>query len=176
MYSKRLESLFSEKKIRIGDRIRVQKGEKTFEGLLMPKTEFSDPDCIVIKLDSGYNIGIEYRKDIKISKIKDTKTTGEKKLGKVSERLLDIDFNPEKPQVSLIATGGTIASRIDYRTGGVYAASTPKEILYNVPELVDIVNIKEMLTPVNRMSEDMGYKDWIKIAKSVCKRLNSDDA
>ena len=63
MYSKKIESLLSRKKIRVGDRIRVERKGKVHEGLLMPKTEFSDPHTIVIKLDSGYNIGVLYGKE-----------------------------------------------------------------------------------------------------------------
>jgi len=64
---------------------------------------------------------------------------------------------------------------VDYRTGGVHAASSPEEILHNVPELADIVNIHEMLSPVNKMSEDFSPKDWIETARVVAKRLNSED-
>ena len=50
----------------------------------------------------------------------------------------------------------------------------PKEILHNVPELRDFVNIKDILNPFTKMSEDMNYKDWQKIAKLCEKELNKD--
>jgi glutamyl-tRNA(Gln) amidotransferase subunit D len=173
MYSKKIETLLSRKKISVGDRIRVEKSKKVYEGLLMPKTEFSDPKTIVIKLDSGYNIGVSYGKGVKLSKLKG-KSSG-KSLGKVDKSLTRISFDPTKPPISMITTGGTVASRVNYEIGGVIAVSSPKEILHNIAELANIVNIRNMSSPINKMSEDMGPADWIEIAKAVAKSLNSSD-
>jgi glutamyl-tRNA(Gln) amidotransferase subunit D len=49
----------------------------------------------------------------------------------------------------------------------------PREFLHNVPELVDIVNIKHLRNPFNKASEDMDYKDWQEIARAVARDLNS---
>ncbi len=68
MYSPKLETLFKRKRIRIGSRIIITKSRKSHEGLLMPKTEMGDPDSVVIKLDSGYNIGIKYAAGVKVEK------------------------------------------------------------------------------------------------------------
>ncbi|MCK4714832.1 MAG: asparaginase, partial [Candidatus Aenigmarchaeota archaeon] len=178
MYSGKLEALFRKKGIRIGSRIRITRTGKPKEGLLMPKTELGDPDSVVIKLDSGYNIGIKYKAGVRIEK--DTgKTPGAVKkeksyeLGRVDRNLLKLKFDSRKPPVSLIATGGTIASRVDYRTGGVKAMENPREFLHNVPELADIVNVRHLRNPFTKMSEDMAYRDWQEIARSVARELNS---
>ncbi len=177
-YSKKLESLFKRKNIRVGSRIALTKCSKIHEGLLMPKTELGDPDSVVIKLDSGYNIGIKYAPEVRIDKAgsRTPKTVMDEKsyeLGRVSRELLKLKFNPKKPPVSLIATGGTIASRVDYKTGAVRALENPREFLHNVPELADVVNIKHLRNPLTKMSEDMGYRDWQEIARTVARDLNS---
>ncbi len=144
----------------------------------MPKTDMGDPDSIVIKLDSGYNIGLKHGAGVKISKSK-TRTPGavreekDYELGRVSKDLLKIKFNSKKPPISLVSTGGTIASRVNYKTGGVTGISNPREILHNIPELADIANIRHLRSPFTKMSEDMDYKDWQEIARAVAKDLNS---
>ena len=180
MYSKKIQTLLKRKGIKITDRICVTKGKTVFEGLLMPRPEIGNPGCLVLKLDSGYNIGIEIDNNTNIEKAKtkepeDVLKETKFELGKVRKELVKLVFDKNKPPVSLIATGGTIASRVDYRTGGVYALNEPKELLYNIPELADIVNVREMITPFTRMSEDMDPQEWIIIAKHVKKSLDSGD-
>lgn len=177
-YSRKLESLFKRKKIRVGSRISLSRGKKTYEGLLMPKTDVGDPDSLVIKLDSGYNVGIKFSAGSKLTKSlartpKPVKEEQAYELGRVSKDLLKLKFNPKKPPISLISTGGTIASRVDYRTGGVYALEDPREILHNIPELAEIANIKHLRSPFTKMSEDMGPADWQEIARAVARDLNS---
>ncbi len=176
MYSHEIHRILKRKKIGVGDRVLIEKSKKRYFGLLMPKPEFGNPNAIVIKLDNGYNIGFDM-KGLKISKSK-TKEPGaieeeaEYEFGRTKKSLLKTEFDPRKPKVSLLSTGGTIISRVDYRTGGVYAVENPKELLHNVPELVKIVNLK-MSNPMNKMSEDFDHEDWQELAKFVAKELNS---
>lgn len=44
-----------------GERIVVEKSGRILEGVLMPRTELGDDEHVVIKLDNGYNIGIDVR-------------------------------------------------------------------------------------------------------------------
>jgi glutamyl-tRNA(Gln) amidotransferase subunit D len=174
-YSPEIKKLL--KGIKIGDRISVTKGKRKYEGLLMPRTEMGNNNCIVLKLDNGYNIGIKYEKGIKVKKSKkpepkEVKEEAEFELGR--EKIKKIKFNPKKPKVSLIMTGGTIISRVDYRTGGVFALERPEELLTNIPELKDIVYIKNILSPIQKMSEDINYKDWQVLAELVAKELNNN--
>jgi glutamyl-tRNA(Gln) amidotransferase subunit D len=144
-----------------GDRIRVTKNGESHEGSLMPKAT-GDPDTVVLKLDNGYNIGIIPEK-VEILK-KHTAKKIEKKLS----------FSQDKPKISIISTGGTITSKVDYHTGGVKSLASAEELLLNVPKLADIVNVKNIVTPFTKMSEDMDSTDWPIIAKAVAKELNSD--
>jgi len=162
------------KGVRIGERISVTKGKQKYEGLLMPRTELGDRKAIVLKLDSGYNIGIRFEKGIKVEKSKkpEPKEIKEVKFEMGKEHIKTLRFDPKKPKISLIMTGGTIVSRVDYRTGGVYALEKPEELLTNVPELKNIVNIEDILSPFKKMSEDLNYKDWQTLAELTAKELN----
>jgi len=166
------------KNIKIGDRISIIKHKKTYEGLLMPRTELGDRNCIVIKLDSGYNIGISHEKGIKVEKSKkpepkEIKEEVKFEIGK--EKIKELKFDLKKPKVALIMTGGTIISRVDYRTGGVYALEKPEELLTNIPELKNIVFIEDIKIPFKKMSEDLNYKDWQLLASLTAKELNKNE-
>src|SRR5947208_16480097 len=100
----------------IGSIIRITtKSGEVFEGTLFPRSEYTDPDHIVLKLNNGYDIGIHYEKTEKIEVIGEgpephfTKPPPQPKSDGV-------------PRVANIPTGGTIAGRVDYRTGAVHPA------------------------------------------------------
>jgi len=174
-YSPSIQRALKKIKAKVGDRISIAKGKQIYEGLLMPRIEMGDKNSIVLKLDSGYNIGIRFGKGarIKKSKKREPKEIREEvkfELGK--EHFKKLKFDSKKPQISLVSTGGTIISRVDYRTGGVTALEKPEELLTNIPELKNIVNIKDVLIPFRKMSEDLNYKDWQKLAKLTAKELN----
>lgn len=137
-----------------GDKIKITTKNKTYEGTLMPSK-----DEIIIKLDSGYNIGIK-KKDIKkqelIEKLKEKK---EKKSIKQDKSL---------PKITILHTGGTIASKVDYRTGGVIAKFTPEDLLELVPELKKIAYIESELI-ANMWSDDLRFCHFEKIAKAIKK-------
>ena len=175
-YSKQIQK--SLKKIKIGDRISITKNKKTYEGLLMPRTELGDLNCIVLKLDSGYNIGIRHEKGVKVEKSKKAEPKEikeELKFEMEKEKLKELKFDTKKPKVALIMTGGTIISRVDYRTGGVYALEKPEEHLTNVPELKNIVFIEDIKIPFKKMSEDLDYKDWQTLAELTARELNKNE-
>ncbi len=163
MYSKRVNDFLKSNGISVGDMIKMSSKDLSYEGELMPKGEAGDEETIVIKLGNGYNIGLKFE-GMKIEKI----GSGEKLR---SFPQLQLRRNPLLPKVSLIYTGGTIGSKIDYKTGGVYMLLKPEELFYDVPELSGMANIE----PVNLMSiasEDMTPLEWVSIANSVAKALN----
>ncbi|MBN2571015.1 MAG: asparaginase, partial [Ignavibacteriales bacterium] len=134
-----------------------------FKGLILPRSETADPKHIVLKLNSGYNIGIlaEIVTDIQIRGRKEANY-------KIPEK--EFPYDPKKPFVKLLGTGGTIASRLDYRTGAVIPAFSPGELYGSVPELADICNLEtEKLYGV--FSENMGPEQWIGTAKAIGKEI-----
>jgi len=148
-----------------GDRVKIT-ADKVFEGVLLPRPSVLDQDIVVLKLDSGYNIGIAKKKIKKTERVKEHK--------KKARKTHPIRTNPKLPSVSVISTGGTISSSIDYVTGGVAADFTAKDFVAMCPELSDIANLKAKKL-MNVMSEDMCPEDWVKIAKSVVEELKSAD-
>jgi glutamyl-tRNA(Gln) amidotransferase subunit D len=138
-------------------RARTTRGE--FAGLVLPRSETSDENHIVLKLDSGYNIGLRY------DTIQSLEKTGYREAHyKIPEKEFPVD--PELPRVKLFGTGGTIASRLDYRTGAVIPAFSPGELYGSVPELADICNLEtEKLFAV--FSENMGPEHYLILAEKV---------
>ncbi len=167
VYSEKVQVLLKKANIELGDRISVERGGIKYEGILMPRIELGDREAIRIKLDSGYNTAFS----IEGSKI--TKRAGKTKLEDFPK--LEIKQKIGLTEVSLLATGGTIASRIDYTTGGVAMAMTPEEILFSVRELGDIVSLKSVRLLFNLASEDLWYKQWQQLAEEAAKELNKTE-
>lgn len=147
-----------------GDKVKIITDEEEFEGILMPRPDILDKDITVIKLDSGYNIGINNKK---IKKIETLEKYTPKKQSKS-----ELKQKKGLPTVSVLSTGGTISSKIDYRTGGTIADYTAEDFVEMMPELADVANIKAKKI-MSVMSEDFSNKEWSLIAKEVLKELNS---
>ncbi len=132
----------------------------------MPRTELGDDEHIVVKLENGYNVGVRVRASTKIKLVE----KGEPPALKVPKVVVEHDSS--KPNVTIIGTGGTIASRVDYRTGAVFPAFTAEEIYSAVPEIQQIANIK-VVEVCKVFSEHMTPRLWVKIGKAVAKEINS---
>lgn len=137
--------------------------ESTFTGIILPRSETADEHHIVLKLRSGYNTGIS------ASKITDIKILGRKEAHyQIPEK--EFPYDPKLPKVKLFGTGGTIASRLDYRTGAVIPAFSPGELYGSVPELADICNLEtEKLYGV--FSENMGPEQWRGTAEAIGREI-----
>jgi glutamyl-tRNA(Gln) amidotransferase subunit D len=146
-----------------GDRIRLLRDGQTFEGILMPRHGFSGESILTIKLDNGYNIGIE-------ASIKDAELVSKKVVRKIQFQMPEED--PNKPTIAVLGTGGTIASFVDYRTGGVHPATTPEELAAAAPELFDICNVRAEVV-LKMFSEDMQPEHWVHIAERAAWHLNN---
>ena len=143
--------------------VEVETTRGNFEGIVLPRSETSDAEHVVLKLITGYNIGV--RADT-ITKM--TRTGYRKAEYKIPEEAFPVD--PAKPNVLLFGTGGTIASRLDYRTGAVIPAFSPGELYGSVPELADVCNLEtEKLFGV--FSENMGAAEYLELAKRVGKAI-----
>jgi glutamyl-tRNA(Gln) amidotransferase subunit D len=147
-----------------GDMVRVTTEEETIEGMLLPRPDILEDDVTVIKLHHGYNIGINN------SRIKKVEVLEERKEKK--EKPIKITHNPKLPKVSILSTGGTIASRIDYSTGGVKSTGfSAEDFLRTYPELANVANI-EARSIMNIMSEDMYWEHWTMMAKEIKKEID----
>jgi glutamyl-tRNA(Gln) amidotransferase subunit D len=148
-----------------GDRVRVDRTGETFEGVLLPS---STADHLVVKLDSGYNVGID-RGDAAVDVLEsDVYDVG----GAGTESESRIEFDEDLPTVSLISTGGTIASTVDYRTGAVTAQFDAEDVLRAVPELAGLANYRGRVV-ANILSENMTPAVWQDLAHAIHEEVSA---
>lgn len=150
--------------VSVGDSVKIL-ADITYLGIIMPRYEHSDDKHIVLKLNNGYNIGLEITKIKKIEKNQSAKKTAEKdeKIEKVAGL----------PKILLLSTGGTIASKIDYRTGAVTPVLTAEELNSSVPELAKIANIDAQVL-FSEYSENIMPEHWLQIAEKINEYSESD--
>jgi glutamyl-tRNA(Gln) amidotransferase subunit D len=135
----------------------------TFEGVILPRSETLDDQHVVIKLKTGYNVGLH------VERLRTMVELGYKEaVYKIPEQAFP--SRPELPRVTLLGTGGTIASRLDYRTGAVIPAFTPGELYGAVPELADLANLTtKKLFGV--FSENMAKDQYVALAEAVVREI-----
>ena len=144
-----------------GDRVRVERAEETVEGILLPS---STAEHLVVKLPDGYNVGLDREEasvEVLESGVYDVEGAQEEQ-GTESE----IEFDEELPTVSLISTGGTIASTVDYRTGAVTAQFDAEDVLRAVPDLAGRANYRGRVV-ANILSENMTPDVWQDLAHAI---------
>jgi glutamyl-tRNA(Gln) amidotransferase subunit D len=147
----------------VGDVIRVTSDGKAYEGILIPRSETGDGKHVVVKLKSGYNVGVRIKPNVKIEKIgKGTKPS--------FAAPAPPEQNPELPKVVILSTGGTIASRVDYRTGAVRSALSASDLYGVVPELADIARVKTEIV-FSLYSENLTQKHWSQLAQAVAEHI-----
>ena len=131
----------------------------TFEGVILPRSETFDDLHVVLKLKTGYNVGIH------VDRIESIEELGFKEaIYKIPEKAFPV--TPDLPNVTLLGTGGTIASRLDYRTGAVIPAFTPGELYGAVPELADLCNLTTRKI-FGVFSENMSWVEYVTLAEAV---------
>jgi glutamyl-tRNA(Gln) amidotransferase subunit D len=143
-----------------GDRVRVDRADQSYEGVLLPSTT---PDHLVVKLDGGYNVGIDRDAasvEVLESDVYDVESAQDE--GSSSA----IEFDEDLPTVSLISTGGTIASTVDYRTGAVTAQFDAEDVLRAVPDLAGMANYRGRVV-ANILSENMTPAVWQDLAHAI---------
>ncbi|HPH49020.1 MAG TPA: asparaginase domain-containing protein, partial [Methanothrix sp.] len=146
----------------LGDRISVERGGTTYEGAVMPSRR---EGYVVIKLDNGYNIGFDAAKS-RISLLQKRQESRKIKSETVLPRREGL------PQVSILSTGGTIASKVDYRTGAVTSQFSADEIISAIPELEEIANYSARVI-YQILSENMRAEYWIELANKVAREIES---
>ena len=151
-----------------GDRVRVERGDVTNDGVVLPS---STSDHIVLKLDGGYNIGID-REAASVEVLEtDVYDVGESSEPD-DEGVSEIEFGDDRPTISLISTGGTIASTVDYRTGAVTAQFDAEDVLRAVPDLAGRANYRGRVV-ANILSENMDPGIWQELAHAVHEEIEA---
>lgn len=163
-HGKALEFL-KQHNLKVGDTIQITT-DSDQTGTIMPRYEHSDDKHIAVKLKSGYNVGLQIDKIKKVQYISSAKPTKEISM---------LVVNQDLPKILLLSTGGTIASRVDYRTGSVTPALSAQELNASVPELTEIANIDAEVL-FSEYSENLTPDHWLKIAQKLDSLAKSDYA
>jgi glutamyl-tRNA(Gln) amidotransferase subunit D len=169
--------------IKVGDIINVVLNNNSIiSGRCMPRYESSEKDHIIIKLNNGYNIGIKLNRIKSITKVSSFSIVMEELAEKSLDNSIslksqyrnDIDLSQVSnlPKIALISTGGTIASKIDYRTGGVTSVLSAKDLYASIPELSLYASIDTEIL-FNEYSENIGPTQWNLIANKIIDKINS---
>ncbi|WP_435099943.1 Glu-tRNA(Gln) amidotransferase subunit GatD [Halarchaeum sp. P4] len=152
-----------------GDRVRVAHDGLVNEGVLLPS---STPEHLVLKLDSGYNVGIE-REGADVEVLESDVYAIDGNAGEDAEESgSEVEFDDDLPTISLISTGGTIASTVDYRTGAVTAQFDAEDVLRAVPDLAGRANYRGRVV-ANILSENMDPDIWRDLAEAVHEEIEA---
>ena len=143
--------------VEVGDSVKIE-SDLTYSGIIMPRYEHSDDMHIVLKLNNGYNVGLEFERIQKVEKLEVSQ--------KIIEKKKTLPVNPSLPKILLLSTGGTIASKVDYRTGAVTPILSAEELNSSVPELSEIANIDTKVL-FSEYSENIMPNHWLEIANQL---------
>jgi glutamyl-tRNA(Gln) amidotransferase subunit D len=159
-------SILKRNKVEVWDQVEIETPKGPFEGLILPRSTTEDPDHLVIKMEIGYNMGVH------ADSIRKIKKTGRRE-GKYAIPEKEFPYDKRKKNVTLLGTGGTIASRLDYKTGAVVPAFSPGELYGAVPELADTCNLTtKKLFGV--FSENMGPEQYRVLAEEIGRLIREE--
>jgi len=150
-----------------GDRVRVERGGVENDGVLMPSTT---ADHLVVKLPGGYNVGID--REAAAVEVLERDAHDVESASAGDGESSTIEFDDDLPTISLISTGGTIASTVDYRTGAVTAQFDAEDVLRAVPDLAGRANYRGRVV-ANILSENMTPTVWQDLAEAVAEEIEA---
>ncbi len=163
-YRGRVLELIRSQGLQAGDRVLARNARISVEGVLMPRSELEDDLHIIIKLKDGYNLGLSIE-GLTVSKLPSDESCQQ-------EPPAPQEGNGKHglPKVSIISTGGTIASKVDYKTGAVSPALSARDLYDSVPELGEVAEIRTEIL-YSLLSENLSPSHWKSIAQSVVKHI-----
>ena len=112
-----------------------------------------------MKLPSGYNIGVPFSRCSFVDR----------------QQILPpnppvISQDTSLPELAIVSTGGTIASRIDYRTGAVTSQFNAEDILRAIPGLAGVARYRTIQL-YQILSENMTPAIWRELAQAIHKEI-----
>lgn len=164
-YKENAEKFIETYGLSIGDKIQVNKEDISYTGILLDRPEDADDGYLVLKISSGYNIGVAIE-NTSVELIE----KGEKP--KIGFGENEIPKDPNNQNISIVSTGGTVSSVIDYRTGAVYPAFTASDLVKANSELLDYANYN-VKALYNILSEDMKPEYWVKAAREIVNDISN---
>ena len=181
-YINKSQQLLHKYKVKIGDSVKLLSNKGDYNGIIMPRYESFNDDYIVIKLKSGYNIGIlienikNITSDNSSSDSMNVSLNNNSRIEEHSKNFIQPKENnyscdeshthKSLPKILILSTGGTIASKIDYRTGGVTSILNASELYEIFPEISNYASIfPEFL--FNEYSENLTPNHWSLLSERV---------
>jgi len=158
-YSGRTRQKLHDNNVRVWSTAEVETTKGTFTGIILPRSETADNEHVVLKMATGYNFGLHVDNIISLKELSYKEVQY-----KIPEKAFPYDSR--KKHVTLLGTGGTIASRLDYRTGAVIPAFSPGELYSAVPELADVCNLTTYKL-FGVFSENMGPAQYKELAVAI---------
>ncbi|MCA1812807.1 MAG: Glu-tRNA(Gln) amidotransferase subunit GatD [Halobacteriales archaeon] len=152
------EKLIRDAGAEAGDTVRVRSAKGDVEGVLMPHHDFSGEDIVTLKMRSGYNVGLHVDAKSELDLVQ--------RAARRDRVARDLPPSRGLPKVTLLGTGGTIASYVDYRTGAVHPATTAEELAFAVPEVFQLADVQPRVV-FQVFSEDMAPENWQVLAREV---------
>ncbi len=157
-YPEAVARLLQEAGAGLGDEVEVRAADgRVWKGLVMEHHAFSAPHVLTLKLSSGYNVGVA----VEGASLRLARKVPARERAPKSTAARD-----GLPVVSILATGGTIASYVDYRTGAVHPVTSPEELASAVPELAHTASLRTRIV-FSMFSEDLQPEHWQRIAREV---------
>lgn len=137
-------------------RVKLHKKGVSYEGFVLPS---STDKTIVLKLESGYNIGIS-REGTKVEE-----------MGEIEVLPPTKEISQDRGEIAILSMGGTVCSRVEYKTGAVFPSTNPADLMRNLPELEKICTFhtKSLFA---MLSEDMSPAHWSIAAEAVKKEID----
>lgn len=165
VYSEKIADSLKKANVSVGDLIAVSKKNLSYNGILLEHLEDGDDEHIVLKLDTGYNIGVKLD-DYEVKLVEKGQAP------KLDYNKIDVGKDPSKKDILIASTGGTISSIIDYKTGAVHPALSADDLLRAYPKLLDLANI-DVKEIYSILSENMKVEYWVNMAKSIASEIES---
>jgi len=137
--------------LQTGDRVRCTCGKVPLTGTYITERD----GMAVVKLDSGYNIGMPH-----------SSLEWLERPAAAPAPAPVVRQEKDLPRLSILSTGGTIASRVDYRTGAVTSQFSAADILRAIPELGTIARFRTHQI-ASILSENMQPALWQELARSI---------
>ncbi len=153
--------------LEVWDEIEVTKDSSSLKGVILPRNELANPNFISLKLSTGYNIGFSIEETLATKKISHVR--GEYRIPRIS-----IDLKPNLPFIPILGCGGTIASRLDYQTGGTIPALTPDELFSSFPEIAELARIETHLL-FDIFSENIDFEHYVTILTKIETIINEQE-
>jgi glutamyl-tRNA(Gln) amidotransferase subunit D len=143
-----------------GERVRLRLAKEELEGTIL---ESHESGIVLLKLGSGYNIGLPQETIL-----------GGEVLAPAPAPVIypSVPRASGKPVIGMVITGGTIASTLDPKTGGVKWIASEEQFAHFYPALFESVEVKTIRVPFKVASESMDSEHWTILAQEVGALVN----